>query len=366
MEVAVLVNEISSTSIPLEIAIHTEAETDADVTVFSFYDDDGAQFDPDVAGFSDHIVALGADSRVDLGAYRKLRRHLSTGNFDILHTHHNSTGSLARLAVAGTGITIVDTEHNDHRHFSHLQKVVNSVTFPLVDTIVSNSESTARSFAWYERILAMETDQRVVYNGIDGVRIDSAGPPPVELPDTPTVVTIGRLVEQKNFKTLLHAFREVVEEVPSADLVVIGDGPLLADLRSLSVQLGIQNSTTFTGYLDRRDDVYGVLKRSTMAVFPSWYEGFCVAAVEAMASGLPVVVSDIDVFREVVGEAGVYADPEEPMEFAAAVADLLTDPNRRDELGHAAHERAKSTFSLDRTVQEYYNAYKEAVKIGGQ
>ncbi|WP_244265054.1 glycosyltransferase [Halorhabdus tiamatea] len=142
----------------------------------------------------------------------------------------------------------------------------------------------------------------------------------------------------------------------------MGGVALSENLQNTSTKLGLQNDVLFTGYLPRRDDVYGVLKKSEIAVFPSWYEGFCVAAVEAMAAGLPVVVSDIDVFHEVVGDPGVFADPNDPEAFADEIIDLLQHPKKRELLGQEAKERARSEFSLERTAREYSNLYKEVAE----
>ncbi len=311
------------------------------------------------------MVKLGAKSRLDFKSYWDLRQ-LCSKNVDILHTHHNSTGSLGRMAILGTGTKIINTEHNDHRFFSHLQKATNSISYPIVDTMVYNSQNTKTSTGLYEKILSVQSKSEVIYNGIDIGRIDDARKSPVEVPDGPVITTVGRLVEQKNHKTLLQAFKLIVNQYPETTLLIVGDGPLYDELRSLSNELGIQDSVVFTGYLPRREDVYNVLKNSTIGVFPSWYEGFCVAAVEAMATGLPVVVSDLDVLHEVVGDPAIFADPSDPVSFEIAIKDLLQSPERRERLGRKAKDRARSTFSLEDTVREYYSVYREMAETSNQ
>jgi glycosyltransferase involved in cell wall biosynthesis len=170
---------------------------------------------------------------------------------------------------------------------------------------------------------------------------------------------VGTLTKQKNHERLLRAFESVNSDVPNSSLIIVGDGPLSADLKTLANKLGIDGSTHFTGYLPRREDVYAVMKRCNLGVFPSWYEGFCVAAVEAMAVGLPVVVSDIDVLNEVVGDPGVYADPNNPTEFADAITNLLKNPQKRERLGISAKERARAKFTLERTAKKYYEVYNQ-------
>jgi glycosyltransferase involved in cell wall biosynthesis len=356
------VNDLTSTSIPVEMAAKVNEETQIKIVLVSYYTKQGHKFDPDLQEMEIPMICLGADSRTDLQAYRKLRQICINKSVDIIHTHHNSVGSLGRLAVAGTETKVINTEHNDHRYFSHLQKVVNAVTYVLAGIMVHNSYSTHHSLSWYENILSKWSQHKVVYNGIDTTRIDDTGASPVSLPEGPILTTVGRLVEQKNHATLLRAFKKVLEKHPETTLIIVGDGPLSDDLKSITKDLDIENSVRFTGYLPSREHVYSVLERSTIGIFSSWYEGFCVAAVEAMAVGLPVVVSDIEVLREVVGDPGVFADPDDPVAFAEAISDLLQHRKKREKLGREAKNRARSEFSIESTARKYSDLYDEILE----
>jgi glycosyltransferase involved in cell wall biosynthesis len=364
--VVVFITELTSTSIPLEIAAEVHRTTDTEILIVSYYDASEDNIDPDVEDLNVPIARLGANSRLDVSALYQLRKVCADDGIDILHTHHNSTGSLARLVVSGTDTAIVNTEHNDHRFFTTLQKIVNSATYKLVDTNVSNSQSTKESFEWYERGILSGVRQQVIYNGIDQARIDNAGASPVDLPNGPNITVVGSLIEQKNHATLLYAFQAVNNISPESSLIIVGDGPLSNDLKSLANELDLQKDVLFTGYLPYRDDVYAILSESQIGVFPSRYEGFCVAAVEAMAVGLPVVVSDIDVLHEVVGDPGVFADPNDPEDFADAINDLLQQPEKRARLGEEAKDRSRSKFPLKRTAREYSTLYKEVAEASNR
>jgi glycosyltransferase involved in cell wall biosynthesis len=228
--VLVFVNDLTSTSIPVEMAAKVGEETQTEIVLVSYYTKQGDKLDPDLQELEIPMVCLGADSRTDLQAYRKLRQLCINKNIDIIHTHHNSVGSLGRLAVAGTETKVINTEHNDHRYFSHLQKMVNAVTYPLVGMMVHNSHSTRHSLSWYENILSQWSQHEIVYNGIDTTRIDDTGASPVSLPEGPILTTVGRLVEQKNHATLLRTFEKVLKKHPDTTLVIVGDGPLADDL----------------------------------------------------------------------------------------------------------------------------------------
>jgi len=353
-----VVTEATSLSIPVEISAAIDAGTPSDVTLACFYCEGDPDIDPDVADFGLRIVPLGATGRFDVAAFRRLRRLISSGEFDIVHTHQNFLGSVTRLLAAPGDVAVVDTEHNDHTHFSWLQNAANAPTLSLSECVVANSRATQRSFRPYEKLLLRWTDQTVIYNGVDIDRIEDATLS-VSLPSGPTVVTAGTLTEQKNHATLLEAFRAVLDEVPAASLVVVGDGPLAADLRERASRHGVRDRTTFTGFLPTREEVYGVMQASDVCCMPSWSEGFCVAAVEAMACGLPVVASDLAVFREVVGDAGRFVPPDDPDAIATSLVNLLTNGSTRDALATRARRIAREKYPLERTANAYHELFTD-------
>jgi glycosyltransferase involved in cell wall biosynthesis len=362
MKVLSFVNSGNSTSIPVEVAAKINDLTDVHVAIATFYDDSLEDIDPDVATLDVEFHTLGASSRFDIGAYRRLRDLLK--EFDILHTNHNSVGSLGRLAAVGTGVQIVNTEHNNHKHFSHPQNLSNCPTYPLISRLICNSKSTRHSFRRYEKPFLALTDCTTIYNGVDFERIDASRERDdhPSLPAGKRIVTAATLSEQKNVLTLVTAMERVLDEVPEAELIVVGDGPLRERAERRAAELGVNGSTTFLGYLPEREQVYRTLWDCHMYAVPSWYEGFCNAAVEAMGCGLPVVASDINVLREVVGDGGRFAPPSDPDAFAGALIDLFRNDAERRELGRVAKRRARSQFSIERTVEKYVAVYRAVME----
>jgi glycosyltransferase involved in cell wall biosynthesis len=354
IRVVSLVSHLSPTSIPLEIATATADFPEIDVTVASFYDDSTS------GEYNVPVVPLRANSRFDVAAFYRLWQLLLQDDVDVVHTHENFIGSVARVPGTLADVSIVDTEHRQHDSFTLLQNAVNAPTIALADRVVANSKATERSFQSFERVL-LDSDQiAVVHNGVDIARVDSAITEGTgrDKADGIRIITVGRLIKVKNQKLLLRAFAEALKSFPVAELVMVGGGPLRNELEGCVDSLGIRKQVQFLGEIPR-EEVYSQLALSDLFALPSSSEGFCVAAVEAMAAGLPVVASDIDVLHEVVGEPGVFADPDDPTEFADALIALAEDPERRERLGTEAKERARSTFSLERTAREYYNIYKQ-------
>lgn len=366
VRVLVFLSRLTHTSIPLDVASRIAAQTDTEVTVVSFYDDDPAECEVDPADVSGEVRLLGADSRFDVRAWREFHRELRR-DYDLLHTHHNFIGSVARVLAVIGGVPVVDTEHRNHDSFSALQNAVNGATLSLADVVVSNSAATRSSLRRYETISLDPEDLRVVHNGVDYDRIRTVAESTGRARESTgrhRIVTVARLIPVKNHATLLHAFDRLSDRI-DAELVVVGDGPLRNDLESLAADLDVADRTRFTGTVPR-SRVYELYGTSDVFAIASRSEGFCVAAVEAMAAGLPVVASDIEVFEEVLDGCGTLADRDEPTAFASAIEELLLDADRRDRLGSECRERARETFSLDACAERYNNIYTELANLHQQ
>jgi glycosyltransferase involved in cell wall biosynthesis len=356
-----LVNSVSSTSFAVEIAHAINEQTTAQVTVGSLMQSKDDDLDPDIQSMNLSTEFFSGQSNFDLRPYKRLDDHIQSNDYDLVHTHRNFSGSVSRMIGRFRGLKIVNTEHNDLRHFSTAQRTANTATFMLPDINIYNSKSTKSSLNPMARRLSQRDE--IIYNGVDIARVDTGAeyPLPVDLPDGTLVTNVGVMTKQKNQQAILETAHKVKQDTSLNDVyfVIAGSGPLLDELKVKTTQLQINDIVFFTGYLPEREHIYRLLHESDLFILPSIYEGFCVAAVEAMAAGLPVIASDIDVLHEVIGEPGLFADPDDPTEFADLLTALAEDPERRKRLGTDAKERARSTFPLERTALEYYNIYKQ-------
>ncbi|WP_415380088.1 glycosyltransferase family 4 protein [Halosimplex sp. TS25] len=339
----------------MELAVVLARETDTDVTVVAFYDDDQPSDVPGLEAVD--VVTLGADSRFDTAAFRALWALLRGRRVDVIHTHDNFLGSAGRVLGAAARTRMVDTEHRAHDSMTTLQNLVNGPTLPLASVVVGNSQTTLDSFGRAERILlrATRTPTRVVHNGVDTERVRAATP--ADLGDGPAVVCAARFAPVKNHETLVRAFAQTLTDVPDAQLVLAGDGPRRPAVESLVADLDIKDAVRFVGSVPR-ECVYELYAGADAFAVASRAEGFCVAAVEAMAAGLPVVASDIPVFHEVLGEAAALVDPTDPAAFGSQLGDVLTMPDLAAQLGDASAERAEA-FRIERTAREYAAVYDD-------
>lgn len=163
-------------------------------------------------------------------------------------------------------------------------KAVERLAAGLTDHHIAVSPSTARALTG----LGVAGPVPVVPNGIDLARIAAVAPAAEEW----DVIFTGRLIRDKNVDLLLRALVAVREEVPDLRALIVGDGPERPALERLARDLGLDESVTFTGFLPDHDAVIAAMKASRVFVLPSTREGFGIAALEAMACGLPVVTTD--------------------------------------------------------------------------
>jgi 1,4-alpha-glucan branching enzyme len=137
---------------------------------------------------------------------------------------------------------------------------------------------------------------------------------------------------------------------------MIGGGPKAEALKQHAEATGYMDDIHFTGYVPT---VYPFLPAFDVAVFPSLWEGFGLTPVEAMIAKVPVVASDIPVFREIIGDGGILVESKNPTQIAAGVTSLLSDGEKSEEIGKRGYERATSEYAIGRTVREYEQLYRE-------
>ncbi len=175
------------------------------------------------------------------------------------------------------------------------------------------------------------------------------------------VVAIGRLVSYKGYEVFLRAMQDV-----DAEAVIVGEGQLKADLRSLAEKLGILDRVKFLGVLEP-DEVKQYVYAAKVLAFPSVTEAeaFGIVQLEAMAAGKPVVNTDLatavpNIARD--GKEGLTVPPNEPAAFAEALRQLLEQPDLAATLGAAGRERVDAEFSQSLFLSRIQEVYKEALK----
>lgn len=164
----------------------------------------------------------------------------------------------------------------------------------------------------------------------------------------------GRLAPEKCLPTLLEAFALVLASEPKARLLIVGDGPERKALDTLAASLGIDSSIHFTGRAEP-NQIPGFMQASDSFALLSALEGFPVALLEAMAAGLPPIVSDIPANRQLIseGSSGYIVPLNNPVSTAKAWVDLIRQPATAMQFGATAREHVKDKYSLEQVALRY-------------
>lgn len=228
--------------------------------------------------------------------------------------------------------------------------------------VIAVSENTRRDLL--ELLGARAERVRVVGEGADA---RFATPPDASLAasvrkrfglEGPYLLYSGQSKPYKNQATLLRAFARLLPAHAGLKLVFAGKlDPTQTHLGGTIRELGLEADVVRTGYLDE-DELVALYHGASAFAFPSRYEGFGLPPLEAMAAGVPVAASNAASIPEVVGPAGLLLDPDDVVQWAQALDQLLSDATLRDRLVSAGHERVRR-FSWDAAAEDTLAVYRE-------
>jgi glycosyltransferase involved in cell wall biosynthesis len=304
---------------------------------------------------------------------RRVRPH-------ILHTHTAKAGAVGRtaalLAVGARPPIVVHTFHGHvlrgyfgplrARVFRLLERSLAAGTTALVavspevrDDLVALGVAPREKFAVIR--LGIELDERV------GVSPDERAEARrmMGVPDGRfTVGWIGRMTGVKRTNDVLGAFQRLRERGVDACLCMVGDGPDRQDVEIRAFRLGIVRDCLFLGY---QDDVAPFYAAFDALVLPSANEGTPVSAIEALASGRPVVATRVGGVPDVVrdGIDGFLVDPGDVDALADRLADLAGDPDLVRRMGEAGRSRVLSRYSVDRLIDDVDRFYRTLLEAKG-
>jgi glycosyltransferase involved in cell wall biosynthesis len=165
--------------------------------------------------------------------------------------------------------------------------------------------------------------------------------------------TLGFLKSQKGYADLIYAAHLLKPRVGcSFEVWIVGDGSLRDELKDLAEQLGVSPIIKFLGF---RKDIRELLPKMDIYVQPSLYEGFCTAVTEAMASGLPIVASDVGGIKDIItqGETGYLTEAQNPQSLYEKIRYLMENPQIAKALGKNARKYAETNLTLKSTVYKF-------------
>lgn len=317
----------------------------------------------DVAGIPVH--ACNKRKGLDLKALSHVRRLVRAHRTDVLHSHNAAAHYLAVLASLGLGVgKVINTRHGmgGMRRWNRAEMLYRA---SLVRTDAVAMVCEAASDGALEHGLVPHRKLRVVPNGLRVQEFSIATPAARERlrqslglpPRTQLVGTVGRLNWAKDQANLIRAYRRVREQLPDSALLLIGGGKLRRELESCAREEGMNGAVHFLG---DRSDVRELLQGLDVFVLSSVSEGYSMALLEASATALPIVATDVGGNREIVqhGVTGRVVPARDSEALAQAILDLLRNPQRAASCGAAARLMMETRGSLEAMAARYAALYE--------
>jgi glycosyltransferase involved in cell wall biosynthesis len=179
------------------------------------------------------------------------------------------------------------------------------------------------------------------------------------------MLVVAMLREQKGHRYLIEAAARVVPRFPNLHLLFVGDGALKEELLAQTNALGLGKNIHFLGV---RSDIPDLLAVSDYFVLPSLWEGMPVALFEAMASGLPVIATEVSGSKQVIepGVTGMLIPPGDSQKLAEAIVEILSHPEQAAAMGWAAQRRVNEEYSASKQVKEHIALYRRGYQKIGQ
>ena len=317
------------------------------------------------------VYCLNMRGRLDwrrgiLALNRILRRY----RIHIIHTHLFYANFYGRIASLFSSVPIVvsslhnaDYTNESKRRFGYrLRKLADFFTARLINScFIAVSEAVRDD---YQHHMGLK-NIAVLPNWIDleeFIRQDRGVSEQLRnefriAPEEFVLISVGKLrIKQKGQQYLVQAMCEIKAVIPQVRLLLVGDGPDKESLQELSRSLSLEPFVVFAG---QRRDIARLLAMADLFVFPSVYEGFGIALVEAMASGKPVVASRVEGILEVVTHevSGLLVEPQSPREIADAVIRLYRDSSLNERLGEQGKKKALEFFCARTRISQLESIY---------
>lgn len=281
----------------------------------------------------------------------------------IIHSHMVHANLLARLVRPLTFMpTLICTAHSINEG-SRLREFLYRLTDPLCDLTTQVSRAGLER---YVRVKAVPRHKiRYIPNGVDTERFR---PNPdkrsylrakLDLEARFVWFAVGRFHASKDYPNMLQAFAMIVKKRTEVALLIVGEGPLRSEMERLAQELEIGEYVRFLGI---RRDVPELMNAADAYVMSSAWEGMANVLLEASATGLPIVATDVGGNGEIVidGETGFLVPPKNPNKLAQAMLRLMSLPQEeRKHMGERARQYVEENFSLERVVDRWEHLYCE-------
>jgi glycosyltransferase involved in cell wall biosynthesis len=313
------------------------------------------------------FLALTRRRRAEALPWRHLIAFLRSQRTQVLHAH--MFGSNVWGTVIGRACRVPVVVTHEHTWSFEGEPIRRFLDRELIarfsDVLIAVSREDRRKMTDVERIPPSHT--RFVPNGIDPQPPTVGRDTRAELgiaPDAPLIGAVGALRAQKSHDVLIEAAVALRRDHPGLRVLIAGDGPQRGKLEALLDRLGMRDTVMLLG---RRMDVPDLLQITDVAVCSSSFEGSPLAVMEYMEAERPIVATAVGGVPDLIddGVHGLLVGPNDPPALAAAIDELLRDPERGRKMGVQARDRRRHEFDLDAMVVKVEALYEELLSARG-
>ena len=306
--------------------------------------------------------------RFDPSLLRRFRQWVKENRIDLIHSNQYKANVLAAFATNGLRIPIVTTchssDHNSNNLKLRLYYRIDKFILHRFDFIATTADDVKAEVLKHYRDKSRVV---VINNGIDISRFQHTNQKDKDKlkgslgidPAFNVVGMVGRLSKSKNHALLLESATEILGTFPNTFFLIVGDGPLRAQLEIQANKLSIVKNILFTG---PRNDIPDLLSMIDVFVLPSSYEGLPLAMLEAMAAKVPVVVTPVGSIARVVRHnySGLIIR-NDSRSLGDAIKSLLENPRKRAALAENGYNVVKQHFTNEQMAKAYVDVYDKVL-----
>lgn len=347
-----------------ELANRLVDDYDCTVTVITKSGEGNKESKSDVSKSVSIIQIPGTNSRFrplnELRYTVGIWRHVVKNNYDLVHAHTNTATFPLQILNLWDYLTVITV------HGAQLDLTV-TFTDSILDSIYSFTRQLILQRFRYDLMISVSKELEEVLsqyhdsvsyipNGVDVEKF----PEPGEF--NKDILFVGRLRPKKNPTDLVKAMPQVLEDHPESKLHIVGEGPLLSDVRRSVVEHDISDAVEIHGRVSE-STLQELYKKCSIFVLPSDWEGHPLVLLEAWASGLVVVGTDVEGIREYIQEHdfGLLANLHDTESIASNVSKLLSEPTKTGQKAKNARKFVEREFTWENTVDQTYDQYHTLV-----
>lgn len=311
------------------------------------------------------VVWFKTNKSFDLNLIKLIAKYIRENHISLIHSHLPDLSLYSSIAARITGIPHVMTEHGDASHYSKSWKklflkylILTWSSNKIVCVSKYNQNIIKKRFPWCDKKLAVIHNGITTYDQINpGVRSDIRKSLDIK-PNEIAVCNVGNLYPVKGQENLISAIEQVRKAFPLVKLFIIGRGDLENHLKSLVIQLNLENVIYFLGF---RKDVNRILTGMDIFVLASLSEGLPISVIEAMDAGLPIVSTDtggISELKELGGDIKLVKNSS-PRLLSECIKNVIIKGNFKKNNNRNV---VKNYFSVETMAKKYQNIYLSLLK----